>query len=59
MIITQVDGGYLDVGIRDTMEDLIVNFIGAVFFSIIGWFYIKNRDECKFAENFMPIKKTE
>jgi len=57
--ITQIDGGYLDIGIRDTIEDLIVNFIGAVVFSVIGWFYIKNRDEYKFAEKFMPIKKTE
>ena len=28
-------GGYLDVGILDTMKDLFVNFIGAVVFSII------------------------
>ena len=30
-----IDGGYLDIGINDTMKDLIVNFIGAVVFSII------------------------
>ena len=29
-------GGYLDVGIIDTMKDLFVNFIGAVVFSVIG-----------------------
>ena len=29
-------GGYLDVGLYDTMQDLFVNFIGAVVFSIIG-----------------------
>lgn len=49
-----IDGGYLDVGIRDTMKDLFVNFIGAVVFSIIGLLYIKDRDEYKFAEKFMP-----
>ena len=27
--------GYLDIGLIDTMEDLIVNFIGALFFSIL------------------------
>ena len=32
-------GGYLDIGIVDTMKDLIVNFIGAVVFSIIGILY--------------------
>ena len=35
--------GYLDIGLYDTMEDLFVNFIGAVTFSVIGYFYIKHR----------------
>ena len=47
-----INGGALDIGIKDTMKDLIVNFIGAIVFSIIGLLYIKNRDEYKFAENF-------
>lgn len=34
-------GGYLDVGLYDTMEDLFVNFIGAVVFSVAGYFYVK------------------
>ena len=29
-------GGYLDIGLIDTMEDLVVNFIGAVVFSVFG-----------------------
>ena len=32
-------GGYLDVGLIDTMQDLIVNFIGASVFSVIGFFF--------------------
>ncbi len=56
---TVIKGGYLDIGIIDTMKDLLVNFIGAVVFSVIGVLYIKNRDEYKFAEGFMPIMKTE
>lgn len=52
-----ITGGYLDIGIIDTMKDLLVNFIGAVVFSIIGYFYIQNRDRYKFAEHFIPIKK--
>lgn len=47
-------GGYLDVGIVDTMKDLIVNFIGAVVFSIIGYFYVKSRGKGKFARRFIP-----
>ena len=54
LVETKIDGGYLDIGIIDTMQDLFVNFIGAVCFSFIGFLYIKNRDEYKFAENFIP-----
>lgn len=57
--VISIDGSYLDIGINDTMKDLIVNFIGAIVFSILGLLYIKNRDEYKFAEEFMPIMKTE
>ncbi|HIV24680.1 MAG TPA: hypothetical protein IAB71_02655 [Candidatus Scatomonas pullistercoris] len=34
-------GGYLDIGLIDTMGDLFVNFIGAVTFSVIGYGYLK------------------
>ncbi len=47
-------GGYLDIGILDTMKDLFVNFIGAVVFSIIGYFYVKTRGKGKFASRFIP-----
>lgn len=46
--------GYLDIGLLDTMKDLFVNFIGAVVFSIIGYFYVKNRGKGKFARRFIP-----
>lgn len=52
-----INGGYLDIGLNDTMKDLIVNFIGAVCFSTIGYLYILNRDKYKFAVNFIPYKK--
>ena len=47
-------GGYLDLGILDTMKDLFVNFIGATVFSIIGYFYVKNRGKGRFAKRFIP-----
>ena len=47
-------GGYLDVGISDTMMDLFVNFIGAVIFSTIGFFYVKNRGKSAIAPQFIP-----
>lgn len=54
-----VDGGFLDIGLHDTMEDLIVNFIGATVFSIFGFLYIENRDKYKFLENFIMKRKRE
>lgn len=42
-----------DVFLYDTMQDLFVNFIGAVVFSIIGYIYIKNRGRGIAAE-FIP-----
>jgi len=57
LVLTEIDGGYLDIGISDTMKDLIVNFIGAIVFSILGLLYIKNKDEYKFTEQFIPVLK--
>ncbi len=51
--------GYLDIGLFDTMKDLLVNFIGAVIFSIIGFFYVKTRGKGKFAKLFIPKLKGE
>lgn len=50
-------GGYIDIGLYDTMCDLMVNFIGAVVFCAIGYFYIKYKGEGKFAKRFIPVLK--
>lgn len=47
-------GGYLDVGIIDTMKDLLVNFVGALVFSFIGFFYVKHKGKGKVANRFIP-----
>lgn len=52
-------GGYLDIGLYDTMKDLFVNFIGAVMFSVIGYFFVKSRGRNKFASNFIPVRIDE
>ena len=39
-----VHGGYLDIGIIDTMKDLLVNFVGALAFSIFGFLYLSGKD---------------
>lgn len=51
--------GYLDIGLIDTMADLIVNFIGAFVFSIFGYIYIKNRGNGSFVKRFIPRKKDD
>jgi hypothetical protein len=53
-------GGYLDIGLIDTMKDLFVNFIGALVFSVTGFFYARGKGQRKSAaQNFVPSKKAE
>ena len=47
-------GGFLDIGLLDTMKDLFVNLIGAVVFSFVGYFYVKSRGPGRFAGRFIP-----
>ena len=53
-----VNGGYLDVGIYDTMKELMVNFVGAVVFSIFGFIYVKQRGKGVVARSFIPVLKS-
>lgn len=50
-----IDGGYLDIGLNDTIKDLFVNFIGAVTFSSIGYIYIKQRGKGVIAASLIPL----
>ena len=47
-------GSYLDIGLLDTMKDLFVNFIGAVVFSIFGFFYVKYKGKGKLVPSLIP-----
>ncbi len=47
-------GGYLDIGLHDTIADLFVNFVGAVVFSTVGYFYVKGKGKGWFAPRFIP-----
>ena len=56
---TEELGGYLDIGLIDTMEDLVVNFIGAVVFSVFGFLYVKNRGKKdSIISRFVPRRKS-
>ena len=46
--------GYLDIGLLDTMEDLLVNMLGAIVFSVIGFFQSKSDNAKHIAEQFIP-----
>ena len=51
-------GGYLDIGLIDTMKDLFVNFIGALVFSVVGFFYARGQGQKQNAAmNFVPSRK--
>lgn len=51
-----ITNGYLDIGLNDTMKDLFVNFIGAVIFCFLGYFYLNNRKQGQVITNFIPQK---
>ena len=52
-------GGYIDIGLYDTMKDLLVNFVGAVVFSVLGLFYIKKRGTESFIKKLIPTRIRE
>lgn len=47
-------GGYIDIGLYDTMQDLFVNFIGAFLFSVCGYFYVKHKGKGKIVPGLVP-----
>ena len=50
-------GGYLDIGLYDTMFDLIVNFIGAITYSILAYFYLRGNGRGKLIKRLMMRRK--
>ena len=52
-------GGYLDIGLLDTMKDLFVNFVGALVFSSAGYFCAKSKGRRQTAASrLVPFRKT-
>lgn len=50
-------GGYLDIGIIDTMKDMFVNFIGAIVYNVAGYFYLIGRSKnAGIIKGFIPTK---
>ena len=55
---TVITGGFLDIGLRDTMKDLLVNCLGAVVFSVIGVIYLHRRGKGGFVDSLIPKLRT-
>lgn len=53
--------GYIDIGLIDTMNDLFVNFVGAVIFAIYGYIYIRGRSNRvnKLVNSIIPTMEKE
>ena len=56
-ILETIDGGYLDIGLNDTMKDLLVNFIGAVVFCSFAYLALKRNKKNNFIDKFIPTKE--
>lgn len=56
-ILETIDGGYLDIGLNDTMKDLLVNFIGAVVFCSFAYLALKQNKKNNFIDKFIPTKE--
>ena len=55
-VLQVIDNGYLDIGLTDTIEDLFVNFIGAIVFSCFAFFDLKHNRSNSFINRFVPTK---
>ena len=56
----KIASGYIDLGLIDTMKDLLLNYVGASVFNTAGYFYLKTRKKkADFIENFIPVKIEE
>lgn len=58
-VLKQIDNGYLDVGINDTMKDLIVDLIGALVFSFISYLYLTKNKHEKIINSLIVKKGTD
>lgn len=55
-VLQVIDNGYLDIGLNDTIENLFVNFIGAIVFSCFAFFDLKHNRSNSFINRFVPTK---
>lgn len=56
-VVYAYENTYLDIGLHDTMNDLLVNCIGAAIFSIIGAFWVNGKNTL--IKAFVPVFKSK
>jgi hypothetical protein len=56
--LLKINNGYLDIGIKDTIEDFISNLIGAFIFSILSLLYLKDKNKYPLGGYFVIKKST-
>lgn len=54
--IATLNGGYLDIGIHDTMKDLFANLVGAIIGEGIFYFSLKRNRKNKFLDKLLVVK---
>lgn len=54
--IITIDEGFLDIGLMDTMKDILVNTAGATVFCFFALLYLMDSKKYSFAHNFIPRK---
>ena len=52
----KIEEGYLDIGLMDTMKDILINIAGAVLFCFVGAIQVQN-DKKGFVDNFAVTLK--
>ncbi len=51
--VFRIDGGYLDIGINDTMGDVFINMLGGIVASILIYIYVCYPGEVNFVRKFI------
>ena len=56
-VLYVINSGYLDIGLHDTMQDLLVSSVGSLVICIISYIHLKNNKKFIWIKMFIPKKK--
>ena len=56
-VLYVIDSGYLDIGLHDTMQDLLVSSVGSLVICIIAYFHLENKNKFIILKSFIPKEK--